>query len=996
MSLSRVKPLVLPAIFILLGIIALMSLNLTWALVAVIVLSITYVLIDASFNRIIFKMSLRNVVRRKGTTALVLGGLMVGTAIISASLVVGDTMDNMVVGEVARGMGDIDFLVGNKAGGSQYMNVSSLQAFRQEALGIEHVTAAEPFITTTSGVWDTTSNLRTPSATVIGLTPGLLENFGGLLEVDGDNVSYPPSLGTALVNERLAALLDIRAGDHLELGQGASSLELIVMGIVENEGLGAYGGNDIVFVNEPNAQTLSGKPGQLNFVAIAMANSGENGVGYADQVREGLNTTITAFTAEELRILRDKAKVIEDGRNGVAVFTSMFFVFGSFSIIAGIALVVNIFTMLGEERKGEMGMARAIGMQRTHLRRLLTYEGLVYAAIAAGIGTMVGLGLAYVIVASLSGSAMFGTASLVDYFTFTNLSLMLGYIAGFMLTLVTVYASTRRISNMNIVRAIRNIPEPAVSRGDKRAFRLGLMLLGVGALIMVLGIGGESLVLAMSGLSTMTISSGLLLRKFVSERIAWNVAGILTLFLWVPKGFEIFPYTANIEMFAVSGVFMVVSVLVLVMFNSDGIIRAITAVLRARGGYRAVVRTAISYPLKAKFRTALSIFIFGLVIFTVTTLSMISGVLGVGIPKMIEETSGGFDVIAFTNTVIPDDHSMWDDINTTSGLVKKENVTSIVALSQTIIRVSRDGTDPNTHQPYRPFHYQAVGVNTDLYTKGHYPLTAWNTSAYSNEEAVWQAVQSDSSKVIVDGTASAAGGGVMFGMTGLAGVKVGDSIILSDLMGNNRTVNVVGIMKQNSFQGVFVNNDYVRQDLHVGGTNLFLIKLALDLDADKQALLLENQFWNYGTSTIPMKSLAQDIVNQINSMFNLFTAFLAMGLIIGVCGLGIITIRSIHERRVEIGMMRAIGFTKRMVVTNFALESSLISLLGILVGTVLGFIVGYELYDIGFRSMGFDFVIPWEPLLIVGLGAFLATLLSVLPAARGASKVSPAEVLRFE
>jgi putative ABC transport system permease protein len=121
-----------------------------------------------------------------------------------------------------------------------------------------------------------------------------------------------------------------------------------------------------------------------------------------------------------------------------------------------------------------------------------------------------------------------------------------------------------------------------------------------------------------------------------------------------------------------------------------------------------------------------------------------------------------------------------------------------------------------------------------------------------------------------------------------------------------------------------------------------------------------------------------------------------MGLVIGIAGLGIITIRAIYERRLEIGMMRAIGFTKRMVVVNFALESAFISILGILAGSLLGILVGYQLYVEALKSLDFVFVIDWQPILVVAVLAFLATMLSILPAARGASKVAPAEVLRFE
>jgi putative ABC transport system permease protein len=219
---------------------------------------------------------------------------------------------------------------------------------------------------------------------------------------------------------------------------------------------------------------------------------------------------------------------------------------------------------------------------------------------------------------------------------------------------------------------------------------------------------------------------------------------------------------------------------------------------------------------------------------------------------------------------------------------------------------------------------------------------------------------------------------------------------MRDMFGHNTTVTVIGIMKQSAFNGIFMNTDYVRNNLMVGGTNLFLIKLTADADADKQATLIQNQFVAQQVSTIAMKSMAKQVVSQIDGVFNLIKAFLALGLIIGITGLGIITIRSIHERKIEIGMMRAIGYTKRMVVVNFALESAFVSVLGIIIGSLLGVIVGYQLWDTGFRTMGLDFIIAWEPILLVGILAFLATLLSVYPAARGASKVSPAEVLRFE
>jgi putative ABC transport system permease protein len=454
-------------------------------------------------------------------------------------------------------------------------------------------------------------------------------------------------------------------------------------------------------------------------------------------------------------------------------------------------------------------------------------------------------------------------------------------------------------------------------------------------------------------------------------------------------------------MFAVAGIFMVTSLLVLVMANSDQIIGFLTKLLRVKGGYIAVVKTAISYPLKAKFRTALSIFIFGLVIFTVTVLSMMSGVLAVGIPNMISETSGGFDVVGFTNPSNPVTTDLWDQIKENKGLLHSENVTNVIPLVNSVpsfIKGNIPGLDQNA--TYDTFRYNTIGVNSRFYTEGDYPLKEWNTSLYASSLAAWQAVQADPSLCVIDGSGS---NQLQYGMgevSSITGLKVGDQITMVISNGGaeptTKVLTVVGIMKQSFFSGVFVNEDLVKNELMSPYPTIFLVKIAPGVDVDRQAILLEKDFLKYNMNTISMSSMAKEATSQIDGMFNLLKAFLAMGLIIGISGLGIITIRSINERRVEIGMMRAIGYTRRMVVANFAMESAFISIIGIVGGSLLGIIVGYSLWETAFQPMGMEFVIAWWPIVLVGAAAFVATVLSVYPAARGASRVSPAEVLRFE
>lgn len=973
---------------------AVVLLPLTLAILAVIGLVILLILVDALGNRVLFKMSLRNVMRRPSTTALVLGGLMVGTAIISASLVVGDTLDNMIVGETTKSYGGIDFGVSGPGAGSagELYSMDNVSAVREAVLGLDHVDGAEWSLRIPASIKSVGSNLTQTSVGTMGITEAFASEFGGFVSQDGTFITTLPAAGHAYINEKLADRLEIVDGSTVMIATDQTHVVTLTADIVRDERLAAVGPS--IYVDLATLQQLSGMSGTVNLLLVTLDAQGREQV---NATRAELNSTVTGFTGLGLEITSDRAQAVEDGRSSMSMFTSLFFVFGSFSIIAGIALIINIFTMLGEERKGEMGVARAVGMKREHLRKLFTYEGLLYAAVAAGIGTGVGLVLAYVLIIAAGILISTGGVDIGRYFAFTPLSLAAAYLAGFVLTLVTIYLVTFRISKMNIVRAVRNIPEPLRSRDDKGLLRLGLLMLVGGAALMFIGNSQESLALASSGLSLMTLSSGLLLRRFVGDRIAWNIAGLATLFVWMPKGFQIFPYSGNIEMFVISGVFMVTSLLIVVMFNSDSIVHFFTKVLRVNGGYRAVIKTAISYPLRAKVRTALSIFIFGLVIFTVTTLSMMSGMLSVGIPHMVEETSGGFDIVAFSTAPV----DMWGTINSPGSLVGTDNVTSIVQLTQGIAMITLNRTDPATNLTGEvSFRYQVVGIDDEgrLYTEGSYPLKAYDTSRFGSEKEAWDAVKADPSMVILDGSAGEATGnfGVSMGGSGFTGTKVGDTLQMTDASGRNSTVTVVGITEQSTFSGVFMSRGYVNEALGVNGTNLFLIKLAGNADPDKQATLIQNEFWETGMRTVSLKTIAKEAVSQIDGMFNLIKAFLALGLVIGITGLGIITIRSIRERSIEIGMMRAIGYTKRMVVVNFALESAFVSVLGILIGTALGIVVGYQLWESAFQDMGIGFLIPWWPILLVGGLAFLATLLSVYPAARGASKVSPASVLRFE
>src|SRR4029450_2466694 len=97
------------------------------------------------------------------------------------------------------------------------------------------------------------------------------------------------------------------------------------------------------------------------------------------------------------------------------------------------------------------------------------------------------------------------------------------------------------------------------------------------------------------------------------------------------------------------------------------------------------------------------------------------------------------------------------------------------------------------------------------------------------------------------------------------------------------------------------------------------------------------------------------------SFFQLLQGFLALGLVVGVAGLGVVMIRAVRERRRTIGVLRALGVPARVVRRSFLLESGFVALEGILLGTALSIVTSYLLFrnDDDLQAAGGPFPIPW-------------------------------------
>ncbi len=144
-----------------------------------------------------------------------------------------------------------------------------------------------------------------------------------------------------------------------------------------------------------------------------------------------------------------------------------------------------------------------------------------------------------------------------------------------------------------------------------------------------------------------------------------------------------------------------------------------------------------------------------------------------------------------------------------------------------------------------------------------------------------------------------------------------------------------------------------------------------------------------------------DMLSTASSITGILTVFLggiaAISLLVGGIGIMNIMLVSVTERTREIGLRKALGARKRDILIQFLAESSLLSLLGGLIGILLGWMISVVIYQVSVR-MG----TPFEP----SISASAITLATVFSAAVGlffgiypanrAAGLQPVEALRYE
>ncbi len=405
---------------------------------------------------ILLKIGLRNVPRRKMRMLLIVFGLMLSTSFITAALAVGDTITTAVRSVAVFNYGRIDEIIEGGHGPLGLFPYNTYIPIADEGETNPDIAGVAPALQEDNLVLaDETARQVRSSVSALAIPPDAEKGFGGMYDAQGtalDSGALGPT--DIYLNAALGTLLNARTGDTIYVYSDrwpGQRFQFTVRGIIAKSGLV---GDTPTFILPLYALQGIEHTNEINRIFIANRGDGLSGVALTDGIAHRLRSLLPGG----LSVNEIKEHGVEQAENANDIFTRIFTLFALFSLSIGVLLIFLIFVLLAAERRAEMGVSRAIGVQRSQLVQLFLYEGAFYDLIASLFGIGFGVGLGALLVALLRP-----TLTRVGFpleLQFQSTSLIISYCLGALFTLGTIAASAWLISRMTIVSAMRDLPEP--------------------------------------------------------------------------------------------------------------------------------------------------------------------------------------------------------------------------------------------------------------------------------------------------------------------------------------------------------------------------------------------------------------------------------------------------------------------------------------------------------------------------------------------------------
>jgi putative ABC transport system permease protein len=947
------------------------------------------------------KISMRNAFRRKMSMLLIIAGSLTGTAFIVGSFVINDSFQYFMFSNIRRTMGSVDEIVKPKGA---YFNEKTLNELINALHSSSYVDGVLP-ISTKKTIASKNGKMRSldprsiTTVSFIGVDLNQIKKFGNgylfpNLQLKGNEV---------VIGKALADYLKLKVGDTLQAL--SNPLQLLfgvppsfkVAAIVPQNGILGYQGTNgftlPIFVTPSQMKQFFGVNG---YNQLLVSNLGDylEGVKYTKEV----DNVIKKVAGESVKIENVKDQQIKSVKS--QQIGKLFILLSSFAIAAGTLLIVNIYTMLADERKSSLGTLRAIGFSRKKIGFILYFEGFIYSLIASIVGTVVGLLVAWFMINEFSGFFSNTSRELSNLFSmqpspfvlhFNISSLVYGFSFGIMIPLLVLLFMAIRIGRLNIVKAIRNIPDDPLQNRRKHLWAL-ITIISVFVLLIFFGNFSLDAFSFYTGVVGVALFFPSFFRKSRLKRYVGNFAALFVIvFAFFSNNI---PYVENASansmwFLGLKSFSILVAALFFLAYDIE-IFDKLFSKLSTKS-LRASFKLAMAEAAQNKKRTGMTIAMYAIVIFVISLMTIVPYSQVVQVKNGQETIFQGYDAVGLPL-------SGGSVKVTPQQLENMKYVSYYATASMFSIRYEINKIAEKQI-------YQMVELNKKALLGSQLKIRS-AIPEIKDLKSLWDYLEAHPGSVASFGLSKTMPGETVliskegnFSFNFSNSSSQGMNLLITGPLKNPKKFKVVATFDNKGLtafaSGFYTTPETVKRAFgDVKGNEFLLVKLAGKTEAEKESsfekflAFLKTRF----SIGLFSKQLLDVFANMIMSFVNIINSFLYFGLSVGIVGLAILILKTLHERRRTIGILKAVGFTKSKVFASFFIETNFVVILGILSGFVAGWITSSMIYSS--LNIG-EMFMPWMHLLGLGVIFYMISIFATILPIQRASKLPPAEVLRY-
>ncbi len=783
----------------------------------------------------------------------------------------------------------------------------------------------------------------------------------------------PVGLDQVAINIEYAEAAGVEPGQRVTLITPDGDRDFTLSGTFE---IPVTAGAFFVVFDFPSAQVLYDREGQVDAITLSRA----PGVEVADMI-----AAVEAIVPEEAAVQSQQEVIDEtsaDFEQIIGIIRNILLGFALVAVFVSLFIIYNTFAILVNQRLQQIGMLRAVGATRGQIRFWVLIEALLVGLIGSIIGIVFGLAVARLIQAAFQASGGFPETETVIRLRTIWVCLAVGIGATVVSALLPAFLAGR----VTPIAAMRN--ESPRRSSLRRRIILGAVILGVGLLLLGLGLTGSG------GSVTSVVSSlalGAILIFVGTAMLSVLFAGPVVNLLGRPAvlggallllgiGLPLFRFTVGdgLPGGILGWITFIIQVPVTIMATVTGLSIVLSALLGRSvgiGGSAAFLegRLARQNAARAPQRTAATATALTIGIALVSTV----GVMG---ESLIASFTATLDRSIRADLFIFDEQAQSPFPGDLADRV--EAIDGVGAVSRFRFNEIRLPANETAGA-------EGGDQGEDEDTGDVVAMAAYD--ADTGEDLIRFDVSSGSVEGLVDGT-----GILVFSSAAEdRGLAVGDTIDVEFPDLETETLTVAGIFEDNAVLntpwiidiGLYERHISVNDDVFVAAS----VAEGADTDPVKAEVLAVAE--EFGIQAQDTGEFLEGQESQVDGLITLINYLLGFALVVAFLGVINTIVLSVIERTREIGLLRAVGMTRRQIRTTIRWEAVIVCLFGALLGIVLGIIFAVAAVSAIPDDIISTVAVPYGSIMFAILAAALAGVVAALLPARRAARLNVLEAI---